>query len=134
MLLRTHPLTTKLSGVRFDDFLIDCCNYPDVNDLLIAADIMISDYSSIIFDYSILEKPVICFGYDYDEYVKKRGFYFDINKEFPNGIIKSDDDVLGLIQNMDYKEQCNKTKELKRKFVMYGGNATQMCVEKLFSK
>lgn len=132
LLVRTHPLTTKLLNVEFDDFVRDFSNYPDVNDLMIAADIMISDYSSIIFDYSILERPIICFGYDYDEYVKQRGFYFDLDKEFPSGIVRSEEDVLKLIKSMDYQEQCEKTKAMKNKFVEYGGCATEECINALF--
>ena len=134
LLIRTHPLTTKLLNVEFDDFIRDFSNYPDVNDLMIAADILISDYSSIIFDYSILGRPIICFGYDYDEYVKKRGFYFDLDKEFPSGIIRSEEEVLKLIQNMDFVEQCKKTVAMKNKFVEFGGQATQKCVEALFGE
>lgn len=134
VLLRTHPLTTKLLNVEFDDFVRDCSQYPDVNDLMIAADVMISDYSSIIFDYSILEKPVICFGYDYDEYVKHRGFYFDLDEEFPNGIIRSEKDVVKLIKTMNYEEQCLMTKRMKNKFVEYGGHATEMCVKALLGE
>lgn len=134
LLIRTHPLTTKLLNVEFDDFIRDFSNYPDVNDLMIAADIMISDYSSIIFDYAILGRPIICFGYDYDEYVKQRGFYFDLDKEFPSGIIRSEDQVLNFIRDMDYEEQSNKTKAMKEKFVEFGGHATEMCIEALFGK
>lgn len=132
LLIRTHPLTTKLLNVKFDDFIRNFSDYPDVNDLMIAADVMISDYSSIIFDYSILGRPIICFGYDYDEYVKHRGFYFDLDKEFPSGIVKKESDVLNLIQNMDYQEECQKTTAMKNKFVKYGGHATEQCVEALF--
>ena len=134
VLMRTHPYTNKLCGIEFDDFILDCSEYPDVNELLIIADVLISDYSSIMFDYSILEKPMICFGYDYDEYVKHRGFYFDLDQDLPNGIIRSDREVLDLIQSMDYKEQCGKTRELKDKYIMYGGNATDICLKALFSQ
>ena len=64
--LRTHAYTTKLMNVQFNDFVRDYSNYPDVNHLMIASDIMISDYSCIQLDYSILGKPIICFGYDYE--------------------------------------------------------------------
>lgn len=134
VLLRTHAYTTKLCGVEFNDFIRDCSNYPEVNDLMIAADIMISDYSSIIFDYAILERPIICYGYDYDEYVKHRGFYFDLDEEFPTGIIRSDKDVLNLIKSMNYEEQCEATRKMKGKFVQYGGDATRQCVKLLFGE
>ena len=133
LLIRTHPYTTKILNIHFDDFIRDCSFYPDVNDLMIAADIMISDYSSIIFDYAILERPIICFGYDYDEYVKRRGFYFDLDKEFPSGIVRTQEEVLRLILQMNYKEQCLKTKIMKERFVEYGGHATEQCVSVLFN-
>lgn len=81
VMLRTHPYTTRLMNVLFDDFVLDYTDYPEVNDLLIAADILISDYSSINLDYCIMGKPMICFGYDYDKYKKIRGFYYDLEKK-----------------------------------------------------
>lgn len=134
VLLRTHAYTNKLMGVKFNDFVRDFSLYPKVNDLLVVADIIISDYSSIIFDYSVLGRPIICFGYDYDEYTKRRGFYFDLNKELPSGIIKSEEEVLKKIKYMDYEAECKKTIQLRDKYINYGGSATQMCVERLIEK
>ena len=74
ILLRTHPYTTNLFNVKFNDFVRNYTDYPDVNDLLIVADILISDYSCIQLDQSILCKPQYCFGYDFDEYCSNRGF------------------------------------------------------------
>ena len=53
-----------------DSFVINAFDYPFINDLLIVSDILISDYSSVVFDYSILERPILCYGYDYDLYMK----------------------------------------------------------------
>src|SRR5699024_10322025 len=74
-MLRTHSYTNNLMGVKFNDFFRDFSEYPEINKLLIAADILISDYSATIFDYSILEKPIICFAYDYKQYSEERGLY-----------------------------------------------------------
>ena len=134
VLLRTHAYTTDLMGVEFNDFVKDCSTYPCVNHLLIVSDILISDYSSIIFDYSILGKPILCFGYDYDEYVKHRGFYFDLNKELPSGIIKDEENLLKMILQMNYSLECKKTRDFRDKFINYGGNATEMCVNKIFGE
>lgn len=73
--LRTHPYTTKLLNVEFSDFIQNYIEYPEVNDLLIVADILISDYSCILLDQSILGKAQFCFGYDYEDYISKRGSY-----------------------------------------------------------
>lgn len=57
-------------------------NYVELNELMIASDILVSDYSSIIFDYLLLEKPILLYLYDYEKYSKYRGLYFDPNKFF----------------------------------------------------
>lgn len=134
-LMRTHQYTNKLLGVKFDEFCRDFCSYPDVNDLLKVCDIMISDYSAIIADFSIFEKPVLCFAYDYEEFKASRGLYLDYNKDMPSGILRTDDEVINYILNMDYKEECHKTKNLlKEKLAKYGGNATRKCLDKLFEE
>lgn len=132
VMLRTHPYTTKLMNVEFDDFVLDYSEYPEVNDLLIATDILISDYSSINLDYAITEKPMICFGYDYDEYKKIRGFYYDLEKEMPNGVMRNQKQILNHLKSMDYLEEKEKTKKYKNKYMQYGGNATIECINAVF--
>lgn len=132
ILLRTHPYTTELMNIEFNSFVMDFTSYPEVNDLLIASDILISDYSSIILDYSIMCKPIICFGYDYSTYNNLRGFYYDLEKEIPNGVLKNEMEVLNHICNLDYEKECDKTKFFKEKHMEYGGNATIECINKVF--
>lgn len=132
LLFRVHHYTTKLLGIQFDDFVRDYTNYARINDLLKVSDLLISDYSATIFDYSILEKPIICFGYDYDSYKEERGLYFDLNKEMPGGVVKDQNGVIEKILKCDYGSECEKTKEFKNKFLNYGGTATKECVNVLF--
>lgn len=132
ILFRMHAFTTQLMGLKFNDFVWDMSVYPDINDLLIVADILISDYSATIFDYSILERPIISFAYDYDTYAKERGLYVDIEKELPSSICRTEQEIINLIQTMDYSDECRKTKLFKKKYLEVGGEATQMCVESLF--
>lgn len=132
LLLRTHPYTNKLLGIEFNDFIRDYTNYPAINDLLKVSDILVSDYSATIFDFSILERPIICFGYDYDEYKKNRGFSLDAETELPGGILKSEEEVLDRIVNCDYKKASEETIKFKNKYLEYGGNATETCVKIMF--
>ena len=132
LLLRTHPYTTKLLNVTFDDFTINCTEYPRINDLLIAADMLISDYSSTLLDYAILEKPLCCFGYDYEEYNAARGFYFDMETVVPNGVIRTEDKLLEHILSYDHATECAKTKKFKDDHMEYGGNATDTCIKAVF--
>lgn len=135
LLFRTHAYTTKLLGVEFDDFCLDYTSYPVINDLFKVADILISDYSACIADYSILERPVICFAYDYDDYKSTRGLYIDFAKDMPNGILETEDKVINHILTMDYQKECEKTRDMiKNRFTYLGGHATEMCVEKMFKK
>lgn len=131
LLLRTHPYTTEAMNVDFNDFIRDCTNYPDINDLMLVADILISDYSSTILDYSILDRPIICFGYDYDEYARARGFYYDLRTTLPSGVKETEDEVLEYIRTANYEEECEKTRRFHLSHMEAGGDATKQCVEKL---
>ena len=133
LLLRTHAYTTDLLGIKFNDFCRDFSDYPSINDLFKVSDILISDYSACISDYSILERPVICFAYDYDEYKSIRGLYIDFQKEMPNGIFSDQDSIIKHILDMDYDKEREKTKKMiKDKFTYIGGCATQLCVNAVF--
>ena len=132
ILVRAHAYTNKVLNIAFDDTVVDVSSYPSINDLFKISDILISDYSASIIDYSILERPIICFGYDYEEYKKQRGLYWDLEVEMPNGVFKCENDVLQHILNMDYDAECKKTLALKQKYNQYGGFATQACVKALF--
>lgn len=131
VLLRTHAYTNQLMGVEFDEFMQDYSRYSEINDLLIIADILISDYSATIFDYTILERPIICFGYDYEQYKKDRGLYIDLDKELPGGVLKDEKEVLERIKTLDFECESKKVAEFKKKYLEFGGSATEECVKKL---
>ena len=133
LLMRSHPYTNTLLGIKFNEFVLDFTNYPTINDLLKVSDILISDYSATIFDFAILERPIICFGYDYEEYSKARGFTLDLKVEIPGGVLSTEDQVIDRILKMDYQLECEKTKVFKNKFITYGGNATEACVAQMFN-
>ena len=134
VLFRTHGYTNKLLGIEFNDVIRDFSDYPAVNDLFMVSDILISDYSASMADYSILERPVLCFAYDYEQYSDERGLYLDYEKEMPSGILRTDDDVLRYIKTMNYADECEKTKMLlKNRLLQYGGHATEECLKYLFN-
>lgn len=134
VLVRTHPYTTKLLGIKDNFFVKDCSDYPNVNDLLKISDILISDYSAVIFDYSILDRPILCFAYDLDDYAKERGLVMDLKQEMPSGVFTTEKELLRKIQSMDYLEECKNTALFKKKYIEYGGNATKQCVDYLLER
>lgn len=134
VLFRMHAYTNKLIGIEFNSTLRDYSNYPEINDLFKISDILISDYSASIVDFAILERPIICFAYDYESYRKDRGLYIDFSTDMPNGIIRTERELLNYIKHMDYAYECDKTKRfIKNKMLTFGGEATEKCVNRLFS-
>lgn len=133
VMLRTHSYTNKLLGIEFNDFIRDFTLYPAINDLFKVADILISDYSSCIADFSILERPIICFAYDYEDYRVTRGLYLDLEKVMPSGVKRSEQEVVTQIKTMNYDDECRKTREMiKNQITNIGGQATEICVKKMF--
>ena len=135
VLLRTHSYTNKLLGIEFNDFIRDYTNYPKINDLFKISDVLISDYSACIGDFSILERPIICFAYDYEEYGKSRGLYLDLETAMPSGVKRTEEEVLKQLLTMDYQKESEKTRiMIKERLTYIGGHATEMCAKRLFDK
>lgn len=134
VLFRAHHQTTKIMGIQFDDFVRDVSEYPNVNELLIVSDILVTDYSAIAFDYSILCKPIFCYAYDYEMYLKERGTYFEIDKMYPNKSCRTEDELLGRIKKINYEMECCNTKRFRDVFIQYGVGATEACIKAVFGK
>lgn len=134
VLFRAHHLTNKVLGVQYNDFVRDASTYPAVNDLMIAADILITDYSAIAFDYSVLCKPIFIYAYDYDNYLAERGTYFKIDEKYPNKSCRTEDELIFRIINCNYAEECKNTEKFRDEFIKYGVGATETCVKKIFSE
>lgn len=129
MLFRMHHLTTEMMGITFNDFVRDLSDYPEINKLMIVADILISDYSATIFDYSILERPIISFAYDYEEYSQNRGFYENLCDVVCGNVFKTQEDVISHIKNMDNKKEIKKAASIKNRYIDTDGQATEACID-----
>ena len=78
----------------------------DVNDLLFAVDLVITDYSSIVFEYSTLGRPMLFFAYDLDEYVAARDFYVPFESFVPGRIVRTFPELLDAIRREDYEGEA----------------------------
>ena len=87
--------------------------YPDMQELLAAADMMITDYSSNIWDYSFLYRPCFLYTPDLDEYLEKTGFYVDIH-QWPFRMAKSQEELWHLIENYDSEDNRRRIEEHHR--------------------
>jgi CDP-ribitol ribitolphosphotransferase len=88
LLLRQHPFVRAPSATssRADGFVIDVSDHPEINELLLVSDALITDYSSVIFEFSLLGRPMVFFAPDYAEYEQERGLYFDYRAFVPGPV------------------------------------------------
>lgn len=102
LLLRGHSRTLRSGeNVRVPG-VIDVTSYPHVTDLFLAADAMITDYSSVMFDYSVTGRPMIFFVPDLEKYRDQtRGVYFDLEELAPGPVLFTQADVLSAIRSLD---------------------------------
>lgn len=127
ILFRAHYEVAKGLNIKNKDFVLDMSDYPQLEDLMIVSDILISDYSSIFFDYSIMHKPMISFCYDYEKYSSKRGMYFDIRNYLVSA--ENEDDLIHIIKNSNFEELKLKTIAFQKEFVTEYGSATKQSLE-----
>ena len=134
MLVRAHHFTRKDINVSDKQFWFNVTSYPDVNELYWIADILISDYSSAFFDFGLLGKPMVCYGYDYEKYEAGNGFLMDLKNEFPGGIRRTEEEVIRFIKTMDYQAESVRCREYVDGYVKHQENATKMCLDKIYEK
>lgn len=84
-------------------------------DLLHIADYIITDYSAIVYEASVVEKPIYFYTYDYDKYMDDRGWYIDYNKEMPGPIISDFKEIIKMIDNKEWNRQ--KIIKFKKKYI-----------------
>ena len=132
VLFRAHPVFANKMNCSFNpDFVKDVSDYADNNDLIIASDILISDYSGIFFEFGIQEKPMFCYAYDYDEYTAIRPLYFDIRKELPGGGM-NEDELLSYIKNGDRNDILNAISVFRTKYIQAYGHATEKSLDIIY--
>ena len=112
ILFRAHYFVSNLFDFeRYKGFIYDVSKVDDINELYIISDMLITDYSSVFFDYANLKRPIIFYMYDFEYYKNDvRGFYIDL-KELPGNITKTEDELIEEIKKLNKNFKYNKTYE-----------------------
>ena len=136
ILTKVHPYLYKvacqcpeLKGYLIPDFI-------DPNELLAAVDILITDYSSIFFDYLVTDKPILFYTWDADVYSEERGQYIS-NESLPGPIVYTSDELVEAIRNIDQVREAYKDnyQQMKREFTCYeDGRVTERIVQYIFTQ
>lgn len=132
LLIKHHPLVKKLPEIPAEGkgFAWDVSHSLTIDDLLCTADICISDYSSLIFEYSLFEKPMVFFAYDLDEYNDWRGFYYNYDELTPGPVEMTTEGVINYIENVDTDFDRDRVIRFKDKFMSAcDGHATERIIE-----
>jgi CDP-ribitol ribitolphosphotransferase len=95
VLVRLHPFVRSRTtiGPTLRGFAIDVSDHPDINELMLVSDILVTDYSSAIYEFSLLGRPMAFFAPDYEAYELERGFYFDYRSGVPGPIFETTGDL-----------------------------------------
>ena len=139
LLMRLHYLVVeRLDKKMFDDFVMNVSTYDDITDLYLLTDLIITDYSSVFFDFANLRRPMLFYMYDLENYRDNlHGFYLNIQEILPGPILRTNEEVFEAIANLEqveeeYKEKYDKFYE---EFCCWDdGHAAERVVKTVFHK
>jgi CDP-glycerol glycerophosphotransferase (TagB/SpsB family) len=95
LLLRAHPFVAPpaVRPAGLDGFVIDASDHPDMNELMLVSDVLVTDYSSAMYEFALLGRPIVFFAPDHAAYEAERGFYFDFRTGVPGPIFETTTDL-----------------------------------------
>lgn len=133
ILIKLHPaVRNKLNHQdKYKDFVYDYSLYPNINDLFLVTDILITDYSSVPFEFCLLNKPMVFFPYDLKKYAKKRGIIGDYKRNVPGPVVYNTNELIDVITKGSFDTEV--LTEFKLRWNQYSqGNSSEKLVNYLF--
>lgn len=121
LVLKLHPFTAKKYKLteeqekQFGDFVFDASNSLSVETALCAADYLVADYSSLVFEYALLDKPMIFFAYDLEKYKRDRSFYFEYESFVPGRIVMTNEEIAASILSDSCQQE--KIADFRKKYM-----------------
>ena len=132
VLLRLHPnVANKSDMIKYNKNVLNASNYPDMQELMLAADILITDYSSCIFDFALTLKKAFIYATDIEEYIKDRDFEINYT-DTPFSVSQNNKELLENVMNFDEKKYKKDVKAFYEKIGSYeNGAASKKVVERI---
>jgi CDP-ribitol ribitolphosphotransferase / teichoic acid ribitol-phosphate polymerase len=133
VVIKMHPFVQERPNIpeAFRDRLIDGSGASiDVNDLLFAVDLLVTDYSSIVFEFSVFGRPMLFFAYDLEDYVATRDFYVPFEAFVPGRIVRTFDAMLDAIRRDDFEVE-KVDAFAHRHFAHLDGGSTDRVIDEL---
>lgn len=130
LLIRLHPqIHTSVP----EEGVFNATGYDDVNELIRECDILITDYSSICMEFSMLSKPMLFFAYDLEKYKGDRDLYFEYEGYVPGKVVKTSDEMINAIKNNDFGSEKN-AKFRDFNFDYFDGKSSERLADFLLEK
>lgn len=129
---KLHPFIANGLEIQdeYSDFVFNAPSGMDISVLLCASDIVISDYSSLIFEYALLTRPMIFYAYDLEEYDKERSFYLPYREFVPGDIVFDTQGIMNSIKNIEQGFDPQHVVDFRQKYMdACDGKSTQRILE-----
>ncbi|MDN6724773.1 MAG: CDP-glycerol glycerophosphotransferase family protein, partial [Tetragenococcus halophilus] len=114
-------------------YIFDVSDVREVNDILFITDVLISDYSSLIYEFAVFKRPMLFYAFDLEDYITSRDFYEPYETFVPGKIVETFDDLIIALKEEDF-EQEKVPKFLDKHFKYQDGKSSERLVDHLFSE
>lgn len=130
ILIKHHPFVKKEFTIdeKYKDYIVDMSMHSEINDLLFVTDLVVTDYSSLIFEASLLNIPMLFYAYDLNRYIATRDFYYDYETFVPGKIVQNESNLIKAIVKQDFEQE--KISSFRKRFFDHDdGKSTKRVVE-----
>ncbi|HHD0128637.1 TPA: teichoic acid ribitol-phosphate polymerase TarL [Staphylococcus aureus] len=133
VLFKMHPFVKNRLNIadKHKQYFVDVSDFREVNDILFITDLLISDYSSLIYEYAVFKKPMIFYAFDLEDYITTRDFYEPYESFVPGKIVQSFDALMDALDNEDYEGE-KVIPFLDKHFKYQDGRSSERLVRNLF--
>lgn len=135
VLFKMHPFVKNKLVIpeKYTSYFFDVSNSREVNDILFITDILISDYSSLVYEFSAFKKPMIFYAFDLEDYISTRDFYEPYEDFVPGKIVENFDELMESLEQNDFNQE-KVPKFLKKHFKYQDGKSSERLVDHLFKE
>ncbi|MCH5317018.1 MAG: CDP-glycerol glycerophosphotransferase family protein [Eubacterium sp.] len=135
IILKYHPFIKNPPEIpdEIEDRVFDFGDEREINDILFITDVLVTDYSSVIFENAVLGNPCVLYAPDLADYEGERGFYFEYDAYSCGRVVKSENELAEAIKNAE--NNTKKSEEFRKRFVsLCDGNSSRRFVEEIINQ
>ncbi|WP_412487048.1 teichoic acid ribitol-phosphate polymerase TarL [Staphylococcus xylosus] len=133
VLFKMHPFVKNRLNIprAYEQYFVDVSDFREVNDILFVTDILISDYSSLVYEFAVFKRPMIFYAFDLEDYITSRDFYEPYETFVPGKIVESFNDLITALDNKDF--EVDKVEPfLDKHFKYQDGRSSERLVRNVF--